>query len=205
MQPQSHSPRTQQRGVVLISSLLLLLVVTIMALSMFRSFGLQEKIAGNVREKHRALQVANSAQQYGEWWLANQSGAIYAVASGGAAYADTTCTAATIDANTGTPRICTLATSLPVISGVTPAQWPVSSPGVGIAYTPPSMNVSVSTGADYYANRPHFYITDLGAIATGRGEVYQIDAYGFGLSSTAISVVESTVAIICVVCNLGGP
>ena len=38
--------RHLQRGVVLVSSLLLLLVVTIMALSMFRSFGIQEKVAG---------------------------------------------------------------------------------------------------------------------------------------------------------------
>ncbi len=32
---------------------LLLVVVTIIALSMFRSFGIQEKIAGNMREKQR--------------------------------------------------------------------------------------------------------------------------------------------------------
>ena len=36
---------------------------------MFRSFGTQEKIAGNLREKERALHAAESAQQYGEWWL----------------------------------------------------------------------------------------------------------------------------------------
>jgi len=209
MYPMHRSPRTSQHGVVLISSLLLLLVVTIMALSMFRSFGLQERIAGNVREKQRALQAANTTQQYAEWWLANQSGAIYAVASGGAATADTVCTATTIDANTGTPRICTLATSLAVISGTTPAMWPINASGVGMAYTPPNMNVTNTSGTEtsggaYYANRPHFYITDLGALATGRGEAYQVDAYAFGLSSTAISVVESTVAIICVVCNIGG-
>jgi len=38
-------------GVALISSLLLLLIITILALSMFRSFGTQERIAGNLREK----------------------------------------------------------------------------------------------------------------------------------------------------------
>jgi type IV pilus assembly protein PilX len=205
MQPTRSLSRSSQKGVVLISSLLLLLVVTIMALSMFRSFGMQERIAGNVREKHRALQAANSAQQYAEWWLANQSGAVLAVAAGGAAYADSACTASTIDANTGTPQICTQATSLAAISGTTPALWPVSASGVGAAYTPASMNVSNSSGTDYYYGRPHFYITDIGSLATGRGEAYQVDAYGFGLSSTAISVVESTVGIVCIVCNLGGP
>jgi type IV pilus assembly protein PilX len=206
-QPRQNS-RPSQRGVVLISSLLLLLVVTIMALSMFRSFGMQERIAGNTREKQRALQAAESAQQYAEWWLANQSGAIYAVSQGSAAYADAACSAATIDANAGaTPQICTLGTSLAAITGVstaTAAVWPVSSHNVGVAYAPPGMNYATSTSQNYYANRPHFYITDVGALATGRGETYQVDAYGYGLSNTAIAVVESTVAVVCIVCNIGG-
>jgi type IV pilus assembly protein PilX len=40
-----------QGGMVLITALLLLIVVTILAVGMFRSFGLDEKIAGNMREK----------------------------------------------------------------------------------------------------------------------------------------------------------
>jgi type IV pilus assembly protein PilX len=208
MKHSRENSRSSQRGVVLISSLLLLLVVTIMALSMFRSFGMQERIAGNTREKQRALQAAESAQQYAEWWLANQSGAIYAVSQGSAAYADAACSAATIDANTGgTPQICTLGTSLAAITGVstaTAAVWPVNSQAVGVAYAPPGMNYAASGSPNYYANRPHFYITDVGALATGRGETYQVDAYGYGLSNTAIAVVESTVAVVCIVCNIGG-
>lgn len=204
MQFSRHSSRSGQHGVVLISSLLLLLVVTIMALSMFRSFGMQEKIAGNVREKQRALQAATSAQQYAEWWLANQSGAVYAVSQGSAAYADSVCTATAIDANNGTPQICTTATSLAVISGNTAALWPTNAGTVGAAYTPPNMNVSTSSAANYYPVRPHFYITDLGTLASGRGESYLIDAYGYGLTNTAIAVVESNVAVVCIVCNAGG-
>jgi type IV pilus assembly protein PilX len=200
--------RSSQRGVVLISSLLLLLVVTIMALSMFRGFGMQERIAGNTREKQRALQAAESAQQYAEWWLANQSGAIYAVSQGSAAYADAACTAATIDANLGqTPQICSAASSLAVITGMSngaAAAWPTSAKNVGVAYAPPGMNYLTASAQNYYANRPHFYITDVGALATGRGEAYQVDAYGYGLSNTAIAVVESTVAVVCIVCNIGG-
>ena len=198
MQHRHQGLRATQHGVVLISSLLLLLVVTIMALSMFRSFGMQERIAGNVREKQRALQNANSAQQYAEWWLANQSGAIYAVSQGSAGYADSTCNATAIDANTGTPLICTPVTGLTAVSGVSAAQWPVSAGTVGAGYTPPSM------GASNYAVRPHFYITDIGALASGRGEAYQVDAYGYGQTNSAIAVVESTVAVVCLVCNVGG-
>src|SRR5712675_1995916 len=68
-----------QRGVALISSLLLLIIITILALSMFRSFGTQEKIAGNLREKDRALHAAASAQQYGEWWLIQGNNAAFYV------------------------------------------------------------------------------------------------------------------------------
>jgi len=48
---QSKLGRSPQRGMVLITALLLLIVVTILAVGMFRSFGLDEKIAGNTREK----------------------------------------------------------------------------------------------------------------------------------------------------------
>ena len=68
--------RRLQRGVVLVTSLLLLVVVTIIALSMFRSFGIQEKIAGNMREKQRALQAAISAEQNAENWLSNNGNAV---------------------------------------------------------------------------------------------------------------------------------
>ena len=69
----SNDIHRAQRGMVLVSSLLLLIVVTIIALSMFRSFGMQEKIAGNMREKQRALSAAVSAQQFAENWLMNSA------------------------------------------------------------------------------------------------------------------------------------
>ena len=59
-----------ERGMVLVTALLLLIVVTILAVGLFRSFGLDEKIAGNVREKHRAVNAAETAEEYAEWWLA---------------------------------------------------------------------------------------------------------------------------------------
>jgi len=203
MQPQ-HSFSYDQRGVVLISSLLLLLVVTIMALSMFRSFGTQEKIAGNMREKQRAVQAANSTQQYAEWWLANQSGAIFAVSQGSAVAADVVCSNAVIDANANIGaaggQICI--NTLASLTGVNAAAWPVSAPAIGVLYTPPLMNSAGQT--DIYPQRPRFYIADVGPLVTARGEVYQIDAYSMGLTTNAIAVVESTVAITCVVCNVGG-
>jgi type IV pilus assembly protein PilX len=70
--------RAAERGMVLISSLLLLLVVTILAVAIFRNYGMEEKIAGNTREKQRALHAAESAQQYAEWWLSSGLGCNHA-------------------------------------------------------------------------------------------------------------------------------
>jgi type IV pilus assembly protein PilX len=205
-QPQLHL-RRPQHGFVLVSSLLLLLVVTIMALSIFRSFGVQERIAGNIREKNRAVQSAISTQEYGEWWLANQSSAPYAVSSGIASSADVTCSNALMDANLGTTQICL--NTLPSLSGAAVTAWPTGGTNIGVAYTPPEMNIAGQAVNDaqvtdaYYA-RPRFYIADLGSVATGRGEVYQVDAYSFGLNSSTVALVESTVSITCTVCNVGG-
>jgi type IV pilus assembly protein PilX len=206
-----HSYKRSQSGIVLVSSLLLLLVVTIMALSIFRSFGIQERIAGNTRDKQRALQVAESVQQYAEVWIANSSGAPVAVATGIASSADSVCAAS--GTMPTTPQICVNnLTSLG--ASVTGAPWKSGSQYIGVQYTPPGMSVSGgATGTvsnDVYFNQPAFYITDLGppagslvAGAGSKGEVYKIDAYGSGVSATTIAVVESTVVVSCTVCNLG--
>jgi len=137
---QPHNPRSNQLGVVLITSLLLLLVVTIMAVSMFRSFGIQEKIAGNVREKQRATQAAASTLQYAEWWLGSQSNAPVAVSAYAAASADVACVGL-VSANAGQGQICnnTLASN-----GISAASVPWTVPGaggapIGVSYLPTGM------------------------------------------------------------------
>jgi type IV pilus assembly protein PilX len=174
----------------LISSLLLLLIITILALSMFRSFGTQEKIAGNLREKERALHAAESAQQYGEWWLLQANN----TASGGV-----TCpNAAPLSANAGEGQICGTDGTMSLenlfgFAGVTsPLPWAIQY----TTYLPPGMSVTAGTnganGDPPYAAVPGFYIADLGAAADGKGEAYQIDAYGFGGATATVAVVEST-------------
>ncbi len=169
-----------QRGMALISALLLLLVVTIIGVSMFRSYGMQEKIAGNTREKQRALAAAVSAQQYAEWFLAQ-----------GTAPTSATCAAGFVAVSPG--QVCTNAlasfTTLPWTAGVT--YTPFTTNGGNSV----QMNVSATTPAvgTYYAS-PAFYITDLGAQppAAGSGEIYQIDAVGYGGTINSVAVVEST-------------
>jgi len=167
-----------QRGMALITSLLLLLVMTILAVSMFRSYGTQEKIAGNVREKQRALNAAVSAQQYAEWFLTS-----------GTPPVTTACGAGIVPA--ASLQIC----------NNPPANFAVLPWGTGVTFTQFTTNsgngvqnvVNTTASHDTYVRSPLFYITDLGGAGGGsKGTVYQIDAVGYGGTDTAVAVVEST-------------
>src|SRR6202046_1904734 len=159
MNTRSHEGRSAQRCVVLISSLLLLLVVTIIALSMFRSFGIQEKIAGNIREKQRALSAAVLAEEYAENWLDN---------GGNSTSAAVVCSSL-LNANVGQGQICSNKLPL-VVADLTNVPWTISGVPVGVSYLPLTMQVSTTTAVSaanlanpsYYAT-PTFYISDMGA------------------------------------------
>jgi type IV pilus assembly protein PilX len=196
MNKDSHSLGSAQRGMVLISSLLLLIVVTIIALSMFRSFGIQEKIAGNMREKQRALSAAVSAQEFAENWLMNN-----------ATSAPVQCVAGLLNGNTGQGQICNTTTALKSVvpnNDVTTVPWTIGGAPVGVTFVPSGMSVSATTSVSaanlanptYYGN-PTFYISDMGASADPNipGEIYQIDAYGYGGAAGTVAVVESTYAV----------
>ena len=182
-----------QRGVALISSLLLLIIITILALSMFRSFGTQEKIAGNLREKDRALHAAASAQQYGEWWLTQGNNA---------AIGAVTCAIGTLNANLGQGQICNQTLEQAGYTVTQPGTWAAQ-----IQYVPPTMGVpgvAGTNGDPPYFGAPAFYLTDLGVAGDGAGEAYQIDAYGYGSTAGTVAVVESTYEVAQGVVNRGG-
>jgi type IV pilus assembly protein PilX len=192
--------RARQRGLVLVSSLLLLLVVTILALAMFRNMGLGERISGNLREKTRALHAAVVAEQYAEWWLSN----------GTASLAPQSCNA-TGNANVGVNQVMVCSTPLPA---PTTLPWIGSGGGqVGISYYPNAGSSSLTTmsfGADasgsnanMYAAAPTFYIAYMGSGNDKAGLVYKIDAVGFGTNKLSVAVVESTYEIGSSVTNLG--
>ena len=59
-------PMHQQRGAVLIISLIMLLVLTLLGVSSMRTTTLEEKMAGNLRDKNLAFQAAETALRDGE-------------------------------------------------------------------------------------------------------------------------------------------
>ena len=177
-----------QAGMVLVTSLLLLIVVTLLALAMFRSFGLDEKIAGNVREKQRALYAAETAEQYAEWYLSNGNGST-----------GVGCTAILV-APAG--QVC----SAP-LANFTQVPWTA-----GVSYLPTVTNVmdvttagGPGTGQGTFYNIPTYYITFLGPSPNGLGSVYQIDAVGYGATADTAAVVEATYLVQSSTKDLTGP
>ncbi|MDE2130534.1 MAG: pilus assembly protein PilX [Betaproteobacteria bacterium] len=174
--------RQRMDGFVLIASLLILVVLTIIAVAMFRSFGLQELMARNLREKTRALEAANSALSYAEWWL-NQNNAGTGSNCSGA------------PSPTGAARVCTNQLNNPSL---------LSNWTVGSTYTLPSATVSSSGGVGTYYASPKFYIQYLGLDATKNSTIYLITAMGYGGNENAVAVVQSTYAFTAIK-DLTGP
>ncbi|CAJ0865555.1 pilus assembly PilX family protein [Ralstonia flatus] len=168
------------RGYTLIVGLLLLLVLTLFAVSIFRSSGLQERIAAGTRDKQRAVEAAQSALQYGEWWIGQ-----------GNASVSVNCA----DVNNGNVltnmRVCSNALT-------NPSKLPWSA---GTIYQPPSMTAnggggmagaSSPAGDINYAGVPGLYISYLGLSPSGLAQLYQVTAYGYGGDATTAAVVQST-------------
>jgi type IV pilus assembly protein PilX len=184
--------RSKQAGMALVTALLLLLVLTMLGVGMFRSFGLQEHIAGNTRERQRALHAASVAQSYAEWWLTANKGAN--AQQGG------DCSGGVIQVTSTTPpSICTNALSNP-----TSIPWTNSA-----SYTPPDKSTGtltqMSTGAanagnvDNYYYAPNFYIQWVsGFYDKNSGAAvnnYLVDANGYAGTTTAAAVVESSFTV----------
>lgn len=173
----------RERGIVLVTSLLLLVLITLLAVSMFRGFGTEERIAGNLREKQRALNSAETAMQYAEWWLTSADN-VNAVG---------TCAAPLLNSNKNQGMVCQNALHTQ-LADVTTVPWldPASGAEFGVSYKAPAMVVSNSPAANTLYSAPRFYVSLLGPSATGHGSIYQIDAWGYGATQNAVAVVEST-------------
>lgn len=200
MNTELRSRAPGEGGMVLITSLLLLLVVTILALAMFRGVGLENRIAGNVMDKQRALQAATSSENYAEQWLFNNVSTAV----------PTTCAASTFTAAI-TPTICS--NTLAVATGATAlvVPWGGASP-LGYSYNPITTGtttlfpVSTAGGADNYYQAPTVYVADLGSDATyANATDYQVDAWSYGGSTGTVAVVESIYQIRYIAAGGGGP
>lgn len=194
-------PRRSQQGIVLATALIILMVMTVLAVSMMRNFGSLERIADNTRDKQRAFNAAQNTLQYAEWWLTQ--------GNGGAGSACTTLLDSTSTAAATMARVCSnalvsnTATSTQAVVSVVP--WKTSGgTELGVNYTPPNMTVSTAGSANQYAANPRWYVTSLGIDPTATLQLYQVSAMGQGGGADAVAVVQSVYALKSDIIDAGG-
>lgn len=178
-----------QRGVALITSMLILTMLTLLALSMFRGFGLQQKISGNVSEKERAYEAAQSALEYAEWWLAfNNSDPVFGIPSPVACSGPVTVSSPT------NMRVCNAPLTNPndptTWTGVSTVQPAAMTVGSGGSYVDANGNTNIN-----YSQAPGLYINWLNETTDPTNGLitnyYAITAVGYGGSANTTAVVQS--------------
>lgn len=170
-------------GFVLIAALAVLVMLTLLALAMFHGLGIEEKIAGNVREKTHAFYAAQSALQYAESSLA-------AVATLPVPIPCSQTVPAT------TLVVCQKGTDLSQQQLATTI-WNQS---FGTTFIPPNLLVNNQPLAqmlpNQYANYPQYAITYIGTDpGNSTSSLYQVTAQGFGGNSDTVAVVQSIYAL----------
>jgi len=173
-----------ERGFVLVTGMLFLVVMTLIGLALFRGTGLMNRISANTRDKQRAFEAAQAALQYSGWWLTQPSG-------GGTG---STC-ALNSNATVATLHVCTelLSTSLTTVAalGWKDQAFSYTVPGMTVATGGGTNGSGTNTDVNYYAP-PGVYIERLGLDATGAAQYFQMTAYGYGGDQNSVAVVRST-------------
>lgn len=191
----SPLPRQRPRGIVLPTAMIILLVMSVLAISMLRNYGNLERIADDTRDKQRAFNAAQNTLQYGEWWL-TQGNAGAGTTCALAYSADVAATNATYARVCSNGLISTASTATQAQISVVP--WQTSGGiALGNTYTPPGMagKVSSTGGKDTYASTPKFYVTSLGVDPTATIQLYQVSAMAQGGSPDAVAVVQSVYGV----------
>ena len=189
--------RHTQAGVALITSLLFLIMLTLLALPLLRGFGLEEKIAGNTREKERAFQAAENALGYVEWWLVKNQ------PTDG------------IDCRNSQPvavndvRICN-AGNLALIDRANPVDWQGQG---GTEYAPQGLtvgtggtnNAAFSNEDVNYKSIPGLYVAYLDASHDNAETFYSITSAGYGGGRDTAAVTQSVFKLYYATKSLNGP
>ncbi|HRP35733.1 MAG TPA: PilX N-terminal domain-containing pilus assembly protein [Gammaproteobacteria bacterium] len=70
-QPEQSLTRQRERGSALAVALIFLLLMTLLGISAMRGSNMQERMAGNLRDRNLAFQASEAALRGGETWLLN--------------------------------------------------------------------------------------------------------------------------------------
>ena len=188
---------TRQRGFILITSLVFLVIMTLLGVSMFGNSSVEMRMAGNIKAKVEARALAESGIHHAETLLLDTNvNPLAQKASGGCS------------GSLSVPTICVDPSALLVIStqnssGATAYRTELAAyyadpdiPNLAISATPGTPNSTYAA--------PEFYIRLLGASPDGAGQLYQITALGYGGTPEAVSVLQANFEVTSGVINHGG-
>jgi type IV pilus assembly protein PilX len=167
----------KQRGYLMVVSLLIILLITVMSISMAKSFFQEEGMAGNLREKSRSFAAAQAGLRYAESIaIANGKSA------GGTCLASGSLTASSI---------CNNAYTKSATNGGAPLQasWVMPTPVIA------GLTFSNSPSGDSFYSTPGIYIQWLGPLSINGGAVYRVTSFGYGGTQNSVSMVESILQV----------
>ncbi|MEI6334685.1 MAG: PilX N-terminal domain-containing pilus assembly protein [Methylococcaceae bacterium] len=153
-----------QSGAVLIISLIMLLLLTIIGTSSIQTTSLEEKMAGNLRDRNLAFQAAESGLRAGEAFLTQATLPSFTSAGTGGLYNET---------------------------GITPLQNDDWSTFNTITYSTATLINTVSPPLYVIQRLKNIGSSSLDAANYNESELYQITARGVGSSSNAVVVLQA--------------
>lgn len=177
-----HFSSPAQRGYIMVLSIIMLLVITLLTVSMAKSFFFEEGMAGNVREKNRSFTAALAALNYAEGVV--QQGLSSAVIP--------TCSAG----KQTTLQVCQSAVATTATFSTSPfsSYFPVPTSAISTTYLNASTTPTI--GKDTYYAPPGIFIQSLGVAPITGTYVYRITAYGYGTTPNSVSIVQSTYEVV---------
>lgn len=185
---------SDESGYILVVSLVVMILLAIIALSLLGSNTIQELLAGNLSQKTRALQAANSALNYAEGWVAQNPSAGIACKAG---------------TTSSTPVVCNI--NSPALGTLDPNDLTVpTSDGaaIGTIFQPTGMIASTS-GTNTVYQLPRYYIQYVGLVSdsagTVTGSLYKITAAGYGGNANAVAIVQAYYRVYSQATDVMGP
>ncbi len=170
---------SRQQGVALIMALVFLLLLTILGITALSTTSLEEKMAGNMKDRNLAFQAAESALLVGENWISTLTNKPNFPDTGKGLYVAST-------------------TSVPVWESVT---WTGTS---GLVVYPSTPDATISGGLTKINTQPKYIIEDLAEVPEPGGSkvmdsypsktmtILRITARGTGGTDAAQAMVQST-------------
>lgn len=179
----------KQKGFVLFVVMIFLIIMSMLGITMFGGFIKDQKMAGNMREKQRAIDAAEASLNRVQFWM-QQPGNVYT----GDWVTGVACTSVT---QTGTaPVVCSNVLA-------NPASLPWASANT---FNSSRITVDAAGARNAYAGSVNYYIQYMGTTTDTppTGGYYRVTSTAQGGNATAAAVLEGLFKVTATARDIGG-